>query len=139
MYWQIWPWCFKTTDPAKFSLALACWPWSFISPDSTCYTDPRVTYSADRHYSGGSIADNYPSVYKTRSFHLFNKGHLRLPLMNRISKLCGYRLTRHFASVQISFNHITSTLENFLFRQSNSLKGSLKFQLICDISFHVLK
>ena len=34
MYWQIWPWCFKIYRPAKFSLALACWPWSFISPDN---------------------------------------------------------------------------------------------------------
>ena len=24
----------KYTGPAKFSLALACWPWSFISPDN---------------------------------------------------------------------------------------------------------
>ena len=34
MFWQIWPWCFKSTGPANFSLALVCRPWSFISPDS---------------------------------------------------------------------------------------------------------
>ena len=28
----------KSTEPAKFSLARACWPWSFISPEN----DPRV-------------------------------------------------------------------------------------------------
>ena len=38
MNWQIWPGCFKIYRPSKISLALACWPWSFISPDDDALT-----------------------------------------------------------------------------------------------------
>ena len=34
----------KSTGPAKFSLALACWPWSFISPVHNCVWSDGLIY-----------------------------------------------------------------------------------------------
>ena len=37
---KLW-WCFKIYRPSKISLALACWPWSFISPDDNGMTQVK--------------------------------------------------------------------------------------------------